>query len=156
MAVFFWLLVTLGGLMIAGANYLALQWAPGLPALHIPGFLHGMIGDIADLHRHEAWRYTVMSGLIPAIPLMLIRPFLPESPEWQRKRETGSLQRPSLAALFSPELRRTTILATLVFAASYGIAFGAIQQLPQILGGPKGHVQILATAKAAQPKRNVI
>jgi len=41
-------------------------------------------------------------------------------------------------------------VTTLVFAASYGIAFGAIQQLPQILGGPKGHAAILATAKAAQ------
>jgi hypothetical protein len=49
-------------------------------------------------------------------------------------------------------LRRTTVLTTLVFAASYGIAFGAIQQLPQILGGPKGHAEILATAKAAQQK----
>jgi len=43
-------------------------------------------------------------------------------------------------------------LTTLVFAASYGIAFGAIQQLPQILGGPKGHAAILSVAKAAQEK----
>jgi hypothetical protein len=43
-------------------------------------------------------------------------------------------------------------LTTIVFAASYGIAFGAIQQLPQILGGPKGHRQIIAASKAAQDK----
>src|SRR4051812_16139679 len=126
-----------GGLLVGGANVLAAHAATSLPAIH---------------GAHEAWRYTLLSGVIPAIPLIFIRPFLPESPEWQRKREAGSLQRPSLAALFSPELRRTTILTTLVFAASYGIAFGAIQQLPQILGGPKGHVQILATAKAAQER----
>jgi len=54
--------------------------------------------------------------------------------------------------LFAPELRRATVLTTLIFAASYGIAFGAIQQLPQIIGGPKGHAAILATAKAAQDK----
>ena len=41
-------------------------------------------------------------------------------------------------------------MTTLVFAASYGIAFGAIQQLPPILGGPKGHAAILQAAKAAQ------
>ena len=35
---------------------------------------------------HQAWRYTVMSGVIPAIPLILIRPFLPESPAWLEKK----------------------------------------------------------------------
>ena len=28
----------------------------------------------------RAWRYTLMSGVIPALPLIIIRPFLPESP----------------------------------------------------------------------------
>src|SRR4051794_6782113 len=124
-----------GGLLVGSANVLAAQGAASLPAIH---------------GGHEAWRYTLISGVIPAIPLIFIRPFLPESPEWQRKREEGTLKRPNLAELFSPELRRATILTTLVFAASYGIAFGAIQQLPQILGGPKGHAQILAVGKAAQ------
>ena len=27
-----------------------------------------------------------MSGVMPAIPLILIRPFLPESPIWQQKQ----------------------------------------------------------------------
>ncbi len=121
-----------GGLMVALANKLAISWADILPAIQ---------------GAHEPWRYTLISGVIPAIPLILIRPFLPESPEWQRKRAAGLLKRPSLAALFSPELRRTTILTTLVFAASYGIAFGAIQQLPQIL---PGHADVKAAAAKAQ------
>lgn len=126
-----------GGFMVAFANDFSASNAFSLPAIH------GV---------HEAWRYTLISGVIPAIPLILIRPFLPESPVWQQKREAGQLQRPSLAALFAPELRRATVLTTLIFAASYGIAFGAIQQLPQILGGPKGHAAVLAAAKAAQEK----
>jgi len=75
---------------------------------------------------------------------------------WAQKKATGKLRRPSIAELFSPELRRTTIATTLVFAASYGIAFGAIQQLPQIIGAQRlgtpaesGHVAIVAQAKAA-------
>ena len=76
-----------------------------------------------------------MSGVIPAIPLILIRPFLPESPAWQKKRAEGTLKRPSIAALFAPELRQTTIVTTLMFAMSYGAAFGAIQQIPQIVPG---------------------
>lgn len=84
---------------------------------------------------HEAWRYTLISGLIPALPLILIRPFLPESPVWQQRRASGTLKRPSLAALFSPELRRTTIVTTIMFAMAYGAAFGAIQQMPRIVPG---------------------
>jgi hypothetical protein len=99
---------------------------------------------------HDAWRYTLISGVIPALPLILIRPFLPESPVWAAKKAAGTLKRPSIRELFSPALVRTTMVTTLVFAASYGIAFGAIQQLPQILGGPKGHAAILQTAKAAR------
>jgi MFS family permease len=128
-----------GGLLVAGANILAAKWALDLPAIH------GV---------HEAWRYTLISGVVPALPLLLIRPFLPESPAWQAKREAGTLKRPSIAALFAPELRKTTILTTLIFAASYGIAFGAIQQLPQIIGAQRigtpteaGHVAVLKIAK---------
>ena len=133
-----------GGLLVAGANILAAKWALDLPAIQ---------------GGHEAWRYTLISGVIPALPLILIRPFLPESPAWQAKREAGTLKRPSVAALFAPELRKTTIITTLVFACSYGIAFGAIQQLPQIIGAQRigtpaeaGHVAVRATAKEAGGK----
>jgi MFS family permease len=126
---------SLGGLLVGTANILAARFADILPAIH---------------GGHDAWRYTLISGVIPALPLILIRPFLPESPVWAEKKAAGTLKRPSIRELFSPALVRTTVLTTLVFAASYGIAFGAIQQLPQILGGPKGHAAILQTAKAAQ------
>ena len=52
---------------------------------------------------HEAWRYTLMSGVIPAIPLIVIRPFLPESPAWREKKRAGTLKRPSFAELFRPD-----------------------------------------------------
>jgi MFS family permease len=126
---------SLGGLLVGAANVLAARFAEMLPAIQ---------------GGHEAWRYTLISGVIPALPLILIRPFLPESPVWAEKKRAGTLQRPSLRALFAPELVRATVVTTLVFAASYGIAFGAIQQLPQILGGPKGHAAILAKAQVAQ------
>jgi hypothetical protein len=84
---------------------------------------------------HESWRYTLISGLIPAIPLIIIRPFLPESPAWAQKKAAGTLKRPSIAEIFQPALLRTTIVTTLMFACSYGAAFGAIQQLPQIVPG---------------------
>ncbi|HBL44162.1 MAG TPA: MFS transporter, partial [Planctomycetaceae bacterium] len=82
---------------------------------------------------HEAWRYTLISGVIPALPLIIIRPFLPESPEWEKKKNAGTLKRPSIAELFSPKYRRTTIVTTIMFACSYGAAFGALQHTPRIV-----------------------
>ncbi|HYO80129.1 MAG TPA: MFS transporter [Bryobacteraceae bacterium] len=111
---------SVGGLLVTGAYYLAVTYANSLPAIY---------GD------HEAWRYTLISGVIPAIPLIVIRPFLPESPAWQAKKSAGTLKRPSFAELFSPQLRRTTIVSAVMFACSYGAAFGAIQHIPRIVPG---------------------
>jgi MFS family permease len=116
-----------GGVMVGFASLLVVRYAASLPA--ISGF------GLAITDPHAPWRYTLMTGLIPAIPLILIRPFLPESPVWREKRAAGTLKRPSFGALFSPELRRTTLVTTLMVAMSYGAAFGAIQQLPQIAPG---------------------
>ena len=119
---------SLGGLLVATANGLCVAYAAQLA-----GDCRRSALDMSD--PHAPWRYTLMSGVLPAIPLILIRPFLPESPAWQQKKAAGTLRRPSIAALFSPELRRTTIVTTIMFACAYGAAFGAIQQIPQIVPG---------------------
>jgi Major Facilitator Superfamily len=82
---------------------------------------------------HENWRYLLISGLIPAIPLIIIRPLLPESPVWKEKKAAGTLKRPSFGEIFRPQYRQTTLVSALIFACSLGVAFGAIQQLPQIV-----------------------
>jgi MFS family permease len=118
---------SIGGLLVATVNGWCVAYANSLPA--ISGF------GIELANAHAPWRYTLMSGVLPALPLLVIRPFLPESPAWQEKKAAGTLRRPSIAALFAPELRRTTIVTTIMFAMSYGAAFGAIQQIPQIVPG---------------------
>ena len=120
---------SLGGLLVATANGLCVAYAASLPAIR--GF--GIEDVIAD--PHAAWRYTLMTGVIPAIPVILIRPFLPESPIWKEKRAAGTLKRPSVAELFAPQYRRTTLVTTLMFAMAYGAAFGAINQVPQMVPG---------------------
>jgi MFS family permease len=120
---------SLGGLLVATANGLCVAYGASFPA--IGGF--GLGAAIAD--PHAPWRYTMMSGVLPAIPLILVRPFLPESPAWRQKKAAGTLGRPSIAALFSPELRRTTIVTTMMFAMVYGATFGALQQVPQMVPG---------------------
>ena len=110
----------LGGMMVTGAYYLSVTYAEHFPAIH---------------GAHEPWRYTLLSGLIPAIPLILVRPFLPESPLWREKKAKGTLKRPSLNELFSPALRKTTLLVTLMIACSYALPFGALQHTPRIIPG---------------------
>jgi MFS family permease len=122
---------SLGGLTIAGAYLVLDHYHADLWALRMPAFLSETLGSIAN--GHATWRYTLLSGVIPAIPLILIRPFMPESPVWAQKKAAGTLKRPSVIELFSPELRRTTIVTTLMFACSYGVAFGGIQQVQYMI-----------------------
>jgi MFS family permease len=126
---------SIGGLLVAVVNGLIAQYVMHLPALSVPEFLQPLIGNLPAANQPPVWRYTLMSGLIPAIPLILIRPFLPESPKWEAKRAAGTLRRPSFRQLFGPGLQHTTIVTAIMVACSYGVAFGAIQQLPQIVPG---------------------
>jgi MFS family permease len=111
---------SLGGVAVSQANYLANHYGASLPAIY---------------NGHAAWRYTLFSAVIPAIPLAILRPFLPESPVWKQKHDAGTLKRPHFSELFQPAYRRTTIVTALLFACAYGAAFGAIQQAPQITPG---------------------
>jgi MFS family permease len=111
---------SLGGVMVTAAYYLIVTYEQSFPAVR---------------GTHEAWRYTLMSGVIPAIPLIVIRPFLPESPAWREKKAAGTLKRPSLGELFDPRFRQTTIVTTVMMACAYAAAFGAIQQMPRIVPG---------------------
>ena len=123
---------SIGGIMVTGVYYLAVQYADQLPAIH---------------GTHVAWRYTLISGVIPALPLIVIRPFLPESPLWQEKKRAGTLKRPSVGELFRPQFRTTTIVTTIMFACSFGAAFGAIQHMPRIVPGIE---EVRALAPAGQ------
>ena len=126
---------SIGGLLVTGMYSLIVSHAGWLPAIH---------------GGHEPWRYTLMSGVIPAIPLMIVRPFLPESPIWREKKAAGTLKRPSIAELFAPQFRRTTVVTTIMFACSFGAAFGAIQQMPQQIAPGLSDVRTLPPAARQQ------
>ncbi len=112
--------VGLGGLMATGAYYLAVTYGEHFPSIRMG---------------HDAWRYTLLFGLAPAVPLMFVRPFLPESPVWKEKRAKGILKRPSIAELFRPALKKTTLVTTLLYACAYAIPFGVLQQTPRMVPG---------------------
>lgn len=109
-----------GGLLVSGAYYLAVTSSARLPTIH---------------GGHAAWRYTLLTGLIPAVLLLVTRPFLPESPIWLTEKRQGKLKRPSFAELFSPELRKTALLTTLMTACAYAGSFGTLQHVARIVPG---------------------
>jgi MFS family permease len=134
---------SVGGLMVSGVFTWIAAHGSSLPEIH---------------GGHAAWRYTLMSGIIPAIPLIIVRPFLPESPIWREKKAAGTLRRPTLGELFAPVFRKTTIVTTIMFACSFGAAFGAIQHMPRIVPGiaevaalpPAVRLQVVGTVQAYQ------
>ena len=108
---------SLGGLLVTGVNAWIVAHAATLPVLPVPEIFNA----------HGSWRYLLMTGLLPAIPIALLLPFVPESKAWLEGRLT---KRPSLGALFSPELRRVTLVSALLSACAYAAAFGALQLTP--------------------------
>lgn len=103
---------SLGGLLVTGVNIWIVGHAADLPAMN---------------GAHASWRYLLTTGLLPAIPIALLLPFVPESQVWLERRNTA---RPSFGALFSPTLRRATLVSAALSACAYAAAFGALQLTP--------------------------
>src|SRR5260221_5092654 len=80
---------SVGGLLVTSASILAVKYAASLTGLPLA----------EPFNRHAACRYTLMTGLLPAIPIALLLPFVPESRAWLERRKAGTLRRPSLLEL---------------------------------------------------------
>ena len=109
-----------GGILVSSAYYLAVTYGDLLPEIR---------------GSHDAWRYTLLSGLIPAFPLIVLRPFLPESPLWRSQRGAGTWQRPHVGELFRPDLRGRTVAIVLAAACTLAIPYAALQHTPRIVPG---------------------
>jgi MFS family permease len=152
-----WLGVTqafasLGGVMVTSISLWIVANSKGLPHIGLPSALGAP--DPAS------WRYLLLTGLIPAIPIALMLPFVPESQIWREKKKAGTLKRPSFGELFSPGFLRITLVTAGLSACAYGIAFGALQLtpgriapgLPNLAEQRKALLPLLAEAKALNAK----
>jgi MFS family permease len=108
---------SLGGVLVTSVAAWINLHSGSLPTLTVP----------EAFNAHAPWRYILMTGLLPAIPIALCLPFVPESQLWKEKRLAGTLKRPSFGELFAPELRRTTLVTAALSACAYAAAFGALQ-----------------------------
>jgi len=105
-----------GGIAVTGVWLLIIQYAGDLPPI---------------AGGHAEWRYLCLSGLLPAIPLIAVRPFLRESPMWAAGAARRT--RPRIASLFAGSMRRTTLAAIVATACTYALAYGAMQHLPRLV-----------------------
>ena len=101
-----------------------------LSAAKTPGTLPHIQFPEGHKPDNVAWRYTLLTGLVPGALILLLLPFVPESRVWAQRKASGTLRRPRFGELFSPELRRTTIVTALLSACAYAAAFGALQLTP--------------------------
>jgi len=110
---------SLGGVFVTMISVWITKHGADLPHVGLPAGL--------GTNEPSTWRYLLMTGILPAIPIALLLPFVPESKVWKDKKAAGALKRPSFGALFAPELRRVTLVTAALSACAYGIAFGALQ-----------------------------
>jgi len=109
-----------GSFAVTGGYYAAVTWSPVLPAL---------------AGHHDPWRYTLALGMLPSIPLLLVRSRLPESPRWEALRRRGALAWPRLDGILRPGLRRASLSAILISACVYAGAYGVLQHAPRLVVG---------------------
>lgn len=134
---------SLGGVLVTVVSVWISKYGTDLPHIGLPAGLGS--SDPAS------WRYLLMTGILPAIPIALLLPFVPESQVWKDKKAAGLLKRPSFAALFAPELRRVTLVTAALSACAYGIAFGALQVT--VARVTPGLPELKEQAKALAPLR---
>lgn len=148
------LFASLGGVLVTAISIWISAKIDKLPHFGLPLGL----GSAAP----ASWRYLLMTGILPAIPIAILLPFVPESLVWKERRAAGTLKRPSFGALFAPELRRVTIVTAILSACAYGIAFGALQVtvarvtpgLPDVREQSKALLPLQKEAKELNTKLN--
>lgn len=84
----------------------------------------------------EAWRYLFALGAIPALFTLWIRRRVREPEAWVARQRARAPRVNPFAALWSPSLRRNTVLATLLSACVQFANWGLFFWLPGFLGSP--------------------
>ncbi|MFO0851572.1 MAG: MFS transporter [Gemmataceae bacterium] len=135
---------SLGGILVTEVFNLIVA------AARTPGTLPDVPWPAGHDPANVAWRFTLLTGLVPGLLILALMPFVPESRVWLERKRAGTLRRPSFGELFAPALRRTTIATTVLSACGYAAAFGALQLTP--LQMVPGLPAIAEVRKEAGPK----
>ncbi len=120
-------------------------WLAGtIGAVGNAGFLLSAVVGLSYAITQDSWRFVTLIGAAPALLTFFIRRYAPESHRWQAAT-VAAPSRP-LREIFSPRLRRHTILATLLCGVTLIGTWGLVQWLPLWAGKLAGDA--LPKAKA--------
>jgi MFS family permease len=108
------------------------------------GFLLSATVGLCYAITEDSWRVVALIGAAPALLTFFIRQWAPESPRW-REATAASPARP-LREIFSPSLRRNTVLAIMLCGVALIGTWGLVQWLPLWAGKLAG--EALPKAKA--------
>jgi MFS family permease len=101
----------------------------------LAALLAALILDVMALGP-EAWRWLFVAGVLPAFFTLWIRRRVAEPEVWLRQRAAPGPRRNPFGALFASDLRRKTILATLLSACVQFANWGLFFWLPGFLATP--------------------
>ena len=130
----------IGGEWAAGAALIAETWpekhrARAMQVMQMAfafGFFLAAIDNL--LLGPISWRWVLAAGALPAVVALGIRWFVPEPERWVRVRQDAEVASISamqtFAMIFSPQLRRRTIVGVLVSAAMMIGSWGGLALLP--------------------------
>ncbi|HEV2570916.1 MAG TPA: MFS transporter [Beijerinckiaceae bacterium] len=130
----------IGGEWAAGAALVAETWpekhrARAMQIMQM-AFAFGFFAAALDnlILGQFSWRWVIAMGAVPALIALAIRWFVPEPERWVQVRNDATVAQmtasQTFATIFSPQLRRRTIVGVLVSAAMMIGSWGGLTLLP--------------------------
>jgi MFS family permease len=128
----------IGGEWAAGAALVSetwpRHWRPWVSAVLMSAYEIGMlVAATAGVLLAESPRMAFVIGALPALAVWWIRRSIPEPAEWRAARSAAAGAEPGIADLFRGDVRRTTILTTLLCSVALTIAWAFLYFMPQHL-----------------------
>ncbi len=95
-------------------------------------FGYALIAGIAILFpiTPDSWRWVMMVGAAPALLTFFIRLFVPESEKWKAATQADQTKVTPLQEIFSPQLRKNTLLAIAFASIALMVTWGIVQWIP--------------------------
>jgi MFS family permease len=110
------------------------------------GYCFIAIIGIAFPISQDSWRWVMMVGAAPAALTFLIRLFVPESERWKSAAQHAGSSRSPVLEIFSPSLRRNTLLAIAFASVALIATWGIVQWIPAWADGMTGGKQPVVKA----------
>src|ERR1700730_16140217 len=142
----------IGATQPIGATYIAERWNPKTRARAMgfmqSGFAIGLLFAsllLATIAPRYGWRPLFLIGAVPALLVVGFRFFLPESEKWKehqekKRAEAATVKRSgfTMGQLFSPSLRKATIVGTILLLAGNTAGGGILAWAPTYLKVARG------------------